>query len=113
MEWLKEHHPGMEFTYLMGSDSLRDLPSWHEPERFVELCAGLGVMERDGILPDLERLEMDISGIKEKTQYFNAPMVEISGRDIRRRVREGKPYQYLVPHGVAEIIIMYGLYLRD
>jgi nicotinate-nucleotide adenylyltransferase len=113
MEWLREHYPDVKFFYLMGSDSLKNLPSWQAPQRFVDLCAGLGVMERDRLRPDLERMELEIPGIKDKTRYFDTPMVEVSGKDIRRRVREGRPYRYLVPHGVAEIIKRYDIYLDD
>ena len=31
-------HPGMEISYLIGEDSLMDLPSWHRPHDFVGGC---------------------------------------------------------------------------
>ena len=33
-------------VFLMGGDSLRDLPSWHEPQAFLDACDELGVMRR-------------------------------------------------------------------
>ncbi|OGO17353.1 MAG: nicotinate (nicotinamide) nucleotide adenylyltransferase [Chloroflexi bacterium RBG_16_48_8] len=111
MEWLAEHHPDLRFVFIMGSDSFRDLPTWHEPHRFVKLCAGLGVMQREGVVLDLEAIEREIPGISAKTHFFDVPMIGISGNDIRERVREGAPYRYLVPHGVSEIIHQVGLYL--
>jgi nicotinate-nucleotide adenylyltransferase len=109
--WLFAHHPDSQFIYLMGSDSLRDLPSWHESHQFVEGCEALGVMHREGVLVDCDALESLIPGITPKLRFFDAPTVGISGFDIRQRVRAGMPYRYLVPHGVAEIIERLGLYL--
>jgi nicotinate-nucleotide adenylyltransferase len=111
MEWLIDHYPEDRFIYLMGSDSFRNLPSWHEPDLFTSLCAGLGVMRREGVEPDLKEVESEIPGIIAKTQTFDAPLIGISGKEIRERVKTGAPYRYLIPHGVAEIIEEYGLYL--
>ena len=111
MEWLVRRHPERDFIYLMGSDSYQDLPTWHEPHRFVELCAGLGVMRRKRAELEITAVEKEIPGISAKTHAFDAPLIGISGREIRQRVRNGAPYQYLVPHGVSEIIHQYRLYL--
>jgi nicotinate-nucleotide adenylyltransferase len=101
----------LRFIYLMGSDSFRDLPKWHEPHRFVEICEGLGVMQREGVALELPEIEKEIPGLSAKTYFFDAPVIGISGKDIRQRVKEGLPYRYLVPHGVSEIIQRFGLYL--
>jgi nicotinate-nucleotide adenylyltransferase len=111
MEWLIDHHPEDRFIYLMGSDSFRDLPSWHESDRFVSLCTGLGVMRREGVDPDFKAIEGKIPGIVAKTQTFDAPLIGISGKEIRERVKKGAPYRYLLPHGVSGIVEQYGLYL--
>lgn len=110
MEWLSEHNPDTRFIYLMGSDSFRNLPTWYQPRRFLEACAGLGVMLRESAQINFEELEREIPGIEAKTHFYNAPMISVSGFDIRRRVRTGEPYRYLVPAGVSEIIEKYQLY---
>ena len=89
----------------MGADTLNDLPLWYKPIDFVEACAALGVMHRSGVNVDMERLERDLPGISRKIQFIDAPMVEISAQDIRRRVKAGESFRNLVPPGVAEIII--------
>jgi nicotinate-nucleotide adenylyltransferase len=110
MEILKTQYPRTQLVYLMGSDSLRDLTAWNQPERFVSLCDALGVMQRTGASYDLGHLESAIPGIEEKLRFFDAPFVDISGRDIRQRVREGAPYRYLVTDSVARIIVRRDLY---
>jgi nicotinate-nucleotide adenylyltransferase len=110
IELLRRAEPGAEFIYLLGSDSLADLPRWHEPARFVGLCAGLGVMERPGQAPDLPGLERTIPGITMKIRPFRAPQVEISARAIRERAAGGRSIRYLVPDSVGQLILKEGLY---
>jgi nicotinate-nucleotide adenylyltransferase len=109
--WLRERMPDARFAYLIGSDSLRDLPTWHDPSSFAAACEVLGVMRRPAVEIDLPLLEMQIPGLSEKLRFFDAPLVAISGRDIRDRVRRGAPYRYFVPLAVADIIHEERLYL--
>jgi len=102
--------PGSEFFYLMGGDSLRDLPTWHEPRDFLQRCAEVGVMRRPGDHVDLPMLEQVLPGISGQTHFVDAPLIEISASDIRQRVLAGKPYRYLVPPNVFRLIESLQLY---
>jgi len=102
--------PGSEFFYLMGGDSLRDLPTWHEPRDFLQRCAEVGVMRRPGDHVDLPMLEQVLPGISGQTHFVDAPLIEISASDIRQRVLAGKPYRYLVPPTVFRLIEHLQLY---
>lgn len=104
MQLLRERSPGQQYVYLMGGDSLRDMPSWHQPSLFSEMCAWIGVLKRPDSHIDLDALEAKIPGISEKVRFLDGPQIDVSGSEIRRRVRYGEPYRYLVPHGVADII---------
>lgn len=108
LQALRAAEPDGEFVYLMGSDALAELPRWREPDRLVRLCAAIGVMHRPGAESDLEGLE--IEGLGERVRFFEAPLVSISGREIRSRVRAGLSARYLVPDAVLEIIRREGLY---
>ena len=112
MAALHEEYPDGEFIYLMGGDSLGDLPSWHDPNRFLELCEGLAVMCRPGEPVDIQALEVLLPGIREKVNILQAPLLEISSSEIRRRVKQGMPYRYYLPKRVHWIIQTAGLYLR-
>ena len=50
---LQEQYPRTELIYLVGGDSLHDLPAWHKPQELLEACHTLGVMRRPGEEPDL------------------------------------------------------------
>jgi nicotinate-nucleotide adenylyltransferase len=112
LSWLAERNPAAQFAYLMGADSLRDLPSWHTPRELVSACTWIGVMRRPGVEIDLQGLEVRVPGVQAKVRFFDAPEVNLSAHEIRRRIREGKSCRYLVPAGVAQVIEREGLY-RD
>jgi nicotinate-nucleotide adenylyltransferase len=107
---LREMNPKDELFYLMGADSLTDLPTWHEPQRFVSLCHGIGVMMRHDKTPDLSQLERTIPGLSEKLHFMETPVIEISGSDIRARAATGKPFRYLVPEKIHHYILNHKLY---
>ena len=107
---LAQRFPGSELVYLMGGDSLRDLPTWHEPLEFLRFCGGVGVMRRPGDHIDLPELEQVLPGITGLTHIVDAPLIEISASDIRLRVLAGKPYRYLVPPNVFRLIERLQLY---
>ncbi len=45
---LHQAYPGSRLVYLMGGDSLADLPVWYKPQQFVAACDEIGVMQRPG-----------------------------------------------------------------
>ncbi len=107
---LREKSKKDEFIYLMGADSLNDLPKWHEPGQFVAVCNGIGIMIRHGEAIDTTELGKMIPGLQEKIQFLKTPMIDISGSDIRRRVKEGGQIRYFVPDKVYRYIINHKMY---
>lgn len=106
-----DEHPGAALFFLMGGDSLHDLPQWHEPARLLAQCA-LGVIRRpddelDKVLPQLYERLPSLDG---KLHVVDAPRIEISGTRIRQRVRDGLSLRYRVPDTVIDYIQQAGLY---
>ena len=97
--------------YIMGGDSLHDLPDWHTPLEFLAECEGVGVMRRPGDRIDLTGLEARLPGITQKVRFIDAPLLEISASEIRTRIRQGRPYRYFLPPPVYRIIQELGLYV--
>jgi len=100
----QKENPGAELIYLMGGDSLEDMPAWYEPQKFVDEIAGLGVFRRPGSEPDLDQMERQIKGIKKKITFFTAPQIEISAADIRQRIKEGRPVRFFLIPAVYQFI---------
>lgn len=105
-------YPGAEMFYLIGGDSLHDLPSWHLPQKLVQEVTAFGVMRRPGDNVDLAHLEQALPGISEKVRFVDAPLLEISASEIRRRIAEGRPYRYYLPETVYTLIQTRHLYQK-
>lgn len=110
VQLLADAYPQAELVYLMGADSLRDLPLWREPRRFVEGCHALGVMRRPAAKIPLERLETQLPGITHKVQFIEAPLLQIASSHLRARIATGKPFRYFLPPSVYHIIVSSHLY---
>lgn len=101
---IQAQNPQAEIIYVMGGDSLEDLPGWYHPQEFVDAVAGIGVLRRPDSNPDLELLKIHLPGIINKVTFFDAPLIEISGADIRERIRNNRPYQYFLLPAVYRCI---------
>jgi nicotinate-nucleotide adenylyltransferase len=99
-----------EIVFLMGGDSLRDLPKWKNPQKLLANCQELGVMRRPGDKINMSKLESAIPGVNAKVKWVSAPLLEISGSQIRARLRVGEPVRYFLPERVYEIILAERLY---
>ncbi len=101
--------PRAELTLLIGGDSLRDLPLWHDPSRLIAR-ARLAVMQRPGASCDLAALEAAVPGLRESLIFLDIPCIDISSTAIRQRITEGQTIRYLVPEAVEAYIARHGLY---
>ena len=97
---LAQREPGNRFVFLVGGDSVRELPSWHEFEALPGL-ADLVAFERPGAPPPSHRLI---------GRTVAVPAIDISATGVRARVAQGRSIRYLVPDAVREYIAAHGLY---
>lgn len=100
---LRRRHPVPEFFLLIGSDTLLDLPHWYQPLRVLEQ-AGLLVMTRPGSeIRTAEQLRQQLH-LPERTplrlEWVQAPQIDISSRDLRRRTAAGHSLRYFLPRAV-------------
>jgi nicotinate-nucleotide adenylyltransferase len=112
LEGLAAARPEAQLVFLMGEDSLRDLATWHDPERIVR-HAILGVAARPRVDIDLAEVERVLPFTAGRVLLVTTPEVDISSSDIRRRVAEGRPIAYHVPPAVERYILDRGLYRPD
>jgi nicotinate-nucleotide adenylyltransferase len=107
---LADEKPSADLILVIGGDSLRDLPRWHRPADLLAACHEIGVMRRPGDAVDLSTLERQVPGIQAKVRFVDAPLLDISSSDIRRRVREKLPFRYYVSRPVYKYILEHKLY---
>lgn len=110
MRLLRQQYPKEDLVFLMGGDSLRNLPTWLEPESFIQACDRLGVMRRPGEVINMRDIEERLPGISQKIEFIDAPLLEISSNQIRSLVSQNKPYRYYLPIDIFQIIKAKNLY---
>jgi nicotinate-nucleotide adenylyltransferase len=114
--------PDAELTFIVGADTARTMPGWHEPLQVLEL-ARIAIAEREGTgaeeaLATLTTLGgaggMGEGGERQssaaQTVILQMPRIEISSSLVRRRIAVGEPVEDLVGSAVAEYIADLGLY---
>lgn len=101
-----------DIYFIMGRDSLADLPKWHEPQRLLDL-AYLVCVDRPRYEVDMDALERTIPGVTQRLVFVNIPGIAFSSSDIQRRVRSGRPIKYQLPEAVEAYIYAQNLYNSD
>ncbi len=104
VRFIAAENPAANLFFLIGGDSLRDLPTWHQPELLTRLVSGYGVLRRPGAEFDLPSLEHLIPGVSKKINFIDTPQVDISARVIRQRIAAGRHFRHFLPPRVYELI---------
>lgn len=105
---LGQRYGGHDLVFIMGSDSLLQLETWHEPDDLLSICT-LAVAARPGDDPAAIAAAVSRWGPGRVAQ-LDAPALDLSSSGIRVRVRRGRPISYLVPRRVEQYILESGLY---
>ncbi len=101
--------PGsVRLFFVIGADSLETLPGWRDADALASLATFVCVT-RPG-RPDDERLLERARARGFRVEWVDAPLLDISSSEVRRRVSEGKSVRYLVPDAVLDRIEEDGLY---
>jgi nicotinate-nucleotide adenylyltransferase len=107
---LAKQFPEARLVYLIGGDSLRDLPTWHDPQGLVEAVSLIGVMRRPDARINLKRLELALPGVGVKVLFIDAPRIEISSRMIRQLAVQGRAFRYYLPERIYHLVNAMHLY---
>jgi nicotinate-nucleotide adenylyltransferase len=100
---LREQHPDAELFTIVGDDAAAGLPTWERWQEVTERSS-LVVVDRPGVRVELAA---HIEWIR-----VEVPRLEVSSTDLRKRLSDGRPLDYLVTEPVLDLIARRGLY-RD
>ena len=105
-----ERFPGRDLVFIMGSDSLLQLDTWHDSDGILARCT-IAVAPRpaDDLAVVAAAAARWGAG---RVSLLEAPPVGVSSSQVRTRVAEGLPIRYLVPQAVEDFILQHGLYGR-
>jgi nicotinate-nucleotide adenylyltransferase len=97
-------------AFIVSAEAYADLPTWHQPERLLEL-ATLVVAPRDGFPgADSASLGRAVPTIAARVVFLDGPRMRLSASEIRARAAAGRSLRYLVPDAVAAYIGDHALY---
>ncbi len=125
LEILRAENPGVEYFFIMGMDSFREISSWREYRRLFALCH-LVVTARPGsdsapppeLLPVAVRDEFCYDGASQKLVhrsgftviFLKETYLDISSTRIRELRTAGRSVRYLVPVAVENYLHQHALY---
>ncbi len=100
---LRKTHPIATLWLIVGSDNLRDIFSWREPEVILQLCR-IAVYERPGfsIRNDVLR--------RTRARVLEGGALELSATIVRRLQGRSRSIRFIVPPSVERYIARHRLY---
>ncbi len=107
-----QHGPGVEFFFLMGLDSLVDLPTWHRPAELMQQCRLVAFSRPDATF-DWAALEAALPGVRQRVVLLPMPLMQISSSDLRQRAQQGRPLRYQVLPQIEQYIHEQRLYRSE
>jgi nicotinate-nucleotide adenylyltransferase len=99
--FLRDSEPGVKLFTILGDDAASRLTTWQRWEEVVERSR-LVVVDRPGDPVDLPDVAEWIR--------VEVPHLEVSSTDLRARIRDGRPLDFLIPPAVLAVIAERGLY---
>jgi nicotinate-nucleotide adenylyltransferase len=102
LERFKKKYDKLEF--IIGYDNIINFNTWKMPDRIIEL-ADLIVLRRRS---NDKKIEKD--KYYRAATFVKTPVIEISSSEIRERIKQGKPVDFLIPLKVKEYIYKFNLY---
>lgn len=115
MELLHKRYPEDQFFFIIGADTLLQLPDWHEPEvlfrNTVLLCAGRPGVSEQELSERIRELRERYRESGADIRRIHAKELAISATMIRRRIQAGESCSGLLPEAVDAYIREHRLYL--
>lgn len=105
LKHLKKEYPDDNFKIIIGQDCLENLHTWKNHEYILK---NFEIIVYPRKIDKTKKRDVDLAGVISK---INCPLFEISSTDIRQRVRDGKPLNFLVPGKISKYIKNNNLYI--
>ncbi len=104
----KKQMPNAEFFYIIGEDTLKDLPNWRKPDKVFSMCRFIVcARESENIKASPVRAELEARGAR--FSFLSLPPSEVSSTSIREALARGEEPDAISPL-VLEYIRIMGLY---
>jgi nicotinate-nucleotide adenylyltransferase len=110
---LAQQEPGRELFFLLGADSLDDLPHWREPARLCQMAVPVAVCRPGAPEPNYDVLAPLVPPerlAEIRRHLVNMPQIGLSSREIRSRIAAGESIRFRTPRAVEKYIQSHELY---
>lgn len=111
---LKTRHPGKQFFFVIGGDTLPEIHSWRQPLDLLGEITFI-TLARPGsaaILDHAATYQLPPPWPEQLRQHIRtAHQIDISSRDIRSRIQAHQTVRHLLPESVYQYITQHKLYL--
>lgn len=105
-----QYPAGTEFYFIIGTDTLEQLPTWKYIDELIELCHFVSAL-RPHYQVNWEHLTERFGDLAQtRIHYLATPQLEISATDLRRRLCRGQSVRYLMPDPVRRRLTEKGIY---
>lgn len=109
---LRSQHPDWRIAFLIGTDSLLEIRTWHEYRTLLALAEVVAIHRPGYDLGQVEaearRLQAEVPAAQ--VRVLTVPGVDVASTELRQRAAAGYPLRYLVPESVEAYIKQHGLY---
>lgn len=107
---LQEQYPEYELFFIIGGDTVEQLPTWYKIEELLKMVTFVAV-GRPGYADVIDKAAQKLgSVVYEKVKMLDTEEFSVSSTEIRRRIRNRRNLIGLVPEAVQEYIYLNGLY---
>jgi len=108
---LHEKYKNTKFYYIIGADVVFDLLSWRDYKTVFSLCEFVSVLRPQY---DMNKYKERIEWLKESygavIHSLETPLMDVSSRNLRERMKNGCSIKYFVTESVEKFILEKGLY---
>lgn len=99
LQALSNEHPDDRFTLIIGADNWQLFPRWYHSDDILRHYS-IAIYPRTGF-------PVSVADLPEGVTLVNTELYDISSTDIRRRIRQGRPYEHLIPKAIHRLAQKY------
>jgi len=110
IRYIKQKYLDHEIYFIIGTDCLFELETWHEIKKIFSLCKLLVVNRENNKQKIIKRMCYFKKKYNAKIYLLNTRLINISSSQIRSRVRLNKNINNLVPDKIKKYIARNNLY---
>ncbi|MBD3304756.1 nicotinate (nicotinamide) nucleotide adenylyltransferase [candidate division KSB3 bacterium] len=117
---LQQHYPDIDFTWVIGSDVLSELPGWKDFDQLQHLISFLVIPRAGSLTSECSPVDgapnSQLHALKTQRDALEQQGIQlpnISSTLVRERVRQQASIRHLVPREVEAYIYAHKLYARQ